>query len=369
MKKITILASLLIGLFFFTACDDDRNSNPVLQEPTTFVLNTPAYSTVVYDLKQSSSIELTCSQPDYGFTAATIYTVQVSLNNDFVTEGAYSTLSTTYTTAKMNVDAAEVATAATNLALTDGKTEADFPIITKVYIRLKAALTNGNGEIYSNAISLDNVSVYFALKPVVLPTAMNILGEGLGSASPVSMIPTYDNDGTFWRIAYVTANGKLKFNTTKEFDGGEFGTTATLVDNANASLSGDGDIVVANAGWYLIVVKASIIDRSITYTVEFNQPKVYLMGNTVGSWDVLDANVFTVPADGTGFFESRALDATDEVRMCVKLADLDWWKTEFIVLADGIISYRGTGGDQERFVVNAGKHVYLNFMTGKGKYE
>jgi hypothetical protein len=55
--------------------------------------------------------------------------------------------------------------------------------------------------------------------------------------------------------------------------------------------------------------------------------------------------------------------------MCVKLKDVDWWKTEFIVLADGLISYRGTGGDQERISVNAGKKAYLNFMTGKGKYE
>ena len=55
--------------------------------------------------------------------------------------------------------------------------------------------------------------------------------------------------------------------------------------------------------------------------------------------------------------------------MCVKLADVDWWKTEFIVLEDGKISYRGTGGDQERYIVNKDKSVYLNFMTGKGKYD
>ena len=44
-------------------------------------------------------------------------------------------------------------------------------------------------------------------------------------------------------------------------------------------------------------------------------------------------------------------------------------ENEFIVLADGLISYRGTGGDQERISVNAGKKAYLNFMTGKGKYK
>ena len=34
----------------------------------------------IYDLKNAQSVELTCSQPDYGFPAATTYTVQASLN-------------------------------------------------------------------------------------------------------------------------------------------------------------------------------------------------------------------------------------------------------------------------------------------------
>ena len=374
MKKITILASLFLGLSLFTACEDDRDSNPILQDPTTFVLNTPAYSTAVYDLQKSSSIELTCSQPDYGFTAATVYTVQVSLNNDFTTEGAYTTLSTTYTTAKMNVDASEIAVAATNLALANGKTETDFPLTTGVNIRLKAALTNGMGAIYSNSITLDKVRVHFALPAVVIPTTMNIIGDGIGgwdwSSNAISMVPTYDNNGTFWRMIYVTAGGKLKFNIEKAWDGSEFGSSATPVDNAGAGLGeNDGNLLVNNAGWYLVVVKSAVVGRDIKYTIEFNAPKVYLMGNTIGGWDIKDENAFTVPADGSGFFISPKLIATDEVRMCVKLADVDWWKTEFIVLADGKISYRGTGGDQERYIVNKDKSVYLNFMTGTGKYE
>lgn len=373
MKKITILASLFLGLSLFTACEDDRDSNPILQDPTTFVLNTPAYSTAVYDLQKSSSIELTCSQPDYGFTAATVYTVQVSLNNDFTTEGAYTTLSTTYTTAKMNVDASEIAVAATNLALANGKTETDFPLTTGVNIRLKAALTNGMGTIYSNSVKLDKVRVYFALPPVVIPTTMNIIGGGIGgwdwSTNAISMIPMYDNNGTFWRMIYVTEKGELKFNVEKAWNGSEFGSTAILVDNAKAGLSGSGNIVVEKAGWYLVVVKSTVVGRDVKYTVEFNPPKVYLMGNTIGGWDIKDENAFTVPADGSGFFVSPKLIATDEVRMCVKLADVDWWKTEFIVLADGKISYRGTGGDQERFTAKKDESVYLNFMTGTGKYE
>lgn len=71
MKKINILTSILVATALLTACEDDRDSNPTIQEPTTFVLNTPANATYnVYDLNQSKNIELTCTQPDYGYLNA-----------------------------------------------------------------------------------------------------------------------------------------------------------------------------------------------------------------------------------------------------------------------------------------------------------
>ena len=93
MTGIALLSALLC---LATACDDDNNSNPTLKTPSGFTLNTPAYAEgAVYDLERSQTVELTCSQPDYGFTAATVYTVQVSLDNDFPTEGQYFTLPST----------------------------------------------------------------------------------------------------------------------------------------------------------------------------------------------------------------------------------------------------------------------------------
>ena len=46
-----ILKSFLIiglGLGIFTACDDDRDSNPTLISPTEFVLNTPAILSLIH---------------------------------------------------------------------------------------------------------------------------------------------------------------------------------------------------------------------------------------------------------------------------------------------------------------------------------
>lgn len=42
MKKLNILASLFVGALAFTACEDDNDSNPIIQQPETFTVNTPS---------------------------------------------------------------------------------------------------------------------------------------------------------------------------------------------------------------------------------------------------------------------------------------------------------------------------------------
>ena len=115
MKKIfNILLLAVFTLSVFTACEKDDDSNPVLKEPTTFSLNLPPYAANnIYDLKNAKTVELTCSQPDYGFPAATTYSVQVALNSEFTekteeSEANYTELTTTYSTAKMDVVASEL---------------------------------------------------------------------------------------------------------------------------------------------------------------------------------------------------------------------------------------------------------------------
>ena len=84
MKKY-IIASLLAGvaLMGFTSCEDDRDSNPTLTVPDSFVLNTPALAGNVYDLANCEGIELSCKQPEFGYTAAVSYYPQLSLTNEW----------------------------------------------------------------------------------------------------------------------------------------------------------------------------------------------------------------------------------------------------------------------------------------------
>ena len=89
MKKIFTLAVLLLGaVSFFSACEDDNDSNPVLTGATEFVLNTPAYSGEVLDLQHSESVHFTFSQPDYGFPVVTNYYYQISKDGQFTTSVA-----------------------------------------------------------------------------------------------------------------------------------------------------------------------------------------------------------------------------------------------------------------------------------------
>ena len=76
---------MLLGMVLvFTACEDDRDSNPTLIQPTTFTLNNPVNNNV--DLYRSTAIPFTWSQPDYGgWPAAVDYQFEVSPTNDWTT--------------------------------------------------------------------------------------------------------------------------------------------------------------------------------------------------------------------------------------------------------------------------------------------
>lgn len=386
MKKLNIVMLLLTGSLLWAGCGDDRDDNPVFQEPTEFNLNTPAQATDVYDLENLSTLELTCTQPDYGYVAATAYKVQLSLENTFKeadeaagTTANYATLSTTYTLPQLNVDAVEFAMAMLSLwkASNDNADLPETPM--PVYIRLNAALSNnGMGQIYSNIIELPKVLGYNVESPVTLPAQMFLVGDFASGSSWgkwVEMIPVTDTPGKFWSVQYFGGNNVMKFNAQPTWDGNQVAYSEGLVPVASASYAGvsgvdDGsggqNIGVKNAGWYIMVVTTELEGKDLNYTLEFLAPDIYLTGDPSGGWDTFDdARKFTVPS-GEGEFVSPAFVAGGALRMCIKLPSTDWWRTEFAILANKI-EYRKNGGDQEAVNVSAGQKAYLNFLDGTGR--
>lgn len=379
MKNIYSILFLLAALIGFSSCESDRDSNPALNVPDSFVLNTPAYVSGVYDLKNTQSVLLTCTQPDYGFTAATTYKVQVSLSEDFATS---YTLPTTYNTAKMYVLGNEFAIGVCTLMVdAKGYDENNFPTTNiPIYVRLVANLGSVNAVVNSNVIELPQVKPFFALPPMKNIETMYLNGAILGDADwnkSVAMVPVHSNVGKFWTIQYFgTTSGdpvSIKFNSVKDDNEGTPFSVNAQIDEASKTLAGittnNSKLTVGKPGWYLVVATATINGRTYDYKLEFLEPKVYLIGPTTGGWDIKEENAFAKPAALPGEFVSPAFTAGGELRMCIKLDNIDWWKTEFIVRA-GKIEYRGAGGDQEpRIQVTAGQKVYLNFpgLTGSIK--
>ncbi len=383
MKKIVNIMMLFAGLTFFWACESDEH--PIALTPDTFVLNTPVYVSGIYDLKNTETIQLTTSQPDYGFTAVTTYRVQVATKSSFED---FVTLPTPYHSAKMDVSASEMAVALVGLlGIID---EADFPTEPfPVYIRLSAELSNGSHQVLSNIIELPKVKGYFALDPMVMPENMYLTGNVAGDwkwEGATTMVPVWGADGKFWVLQYLGKSGSdnaaIKFNTAKAWDGNEFGATADI-DAASTTLAGisfstDGNIVIGNPGWYIIVVTTEISGRDYIYHVQFLEPNVYLCGNAAGGvWGAGDNNKFTVPDISLGadvefvspaFSGNAAGESDGGVRACVVLNGQEWWHTEFMVFNEKLI-YRGTGGDQDRVSGKIGQKLYINFTKATGKIQ
>lgn len=385
MKNIIKSALLLVmSLGLMTACSDDNDSNPTLNTPTEFKLNTPALADVAIDLAHSSNIILTCSQPNYGFPASTVYTVQVATKEDM---SDAVELEQTSQSAKINVDAQTLASTLTNLYLNDGKTEADFPIDSKVYFRIRAYVANAAGdkvegsEILSNVVSLNNVHLLYSLPPVTTPDNVYVIGKFCewNWGNSFDMIPVYDHPNVFWRLVYIDDNSAdncgIKFNTNKEWDGGDKGFSNINIggDCADDIIDNNGNITSKNPGWYLVIVTTSVSGRNIIFDVKFNKPEVYLNGAAAGGWDECVASaMFTVPTTADGDFVSPAFLADipegddSGLRAYVKIPDNDWWHSEFMVF-DKKIVYRATGGEQARVSCSAGQKLYLNFAKGTGE--
>lgn len=382
MKNIIKSALLVVmSLTLMTACSDDNDSNPTIQSPTEFKLNTPALQDTPIDLANSSKIILTCSQPNYGYTASVQYTVQVATDEN-MTDAVE--LSETSSSAKVAINADLLASALTNIYVEKGKTEADFPMDVKAYFRLKANIVTSNGNVVegteklSNVVSLNNIHLLFSLPPVNLPSHVYAVGSFCDWKwdNCFDMVQVYGTDNTFWRLVYIDDSG-IKFNSAAEWNGSEVGYAGITVsgDCKDDIIDKDGNIASSKPGWYLVIVTTSVVNREIHYDVQFNKPTIWLIGPAAGSDDFAEEAEgwsFTVPTTKDGEFVSPAFvgsvpAGTDKgVRMYVKIPGHDWWHSEFVVL-DGKIKFRATGGDQDRATGNVGQQVHLNFAKGTGE--
>ena len=181
---------LLSMALVFTACEDDRDSNPTLVQPTSFTLNNPVNALV--DLAESTGIPFAWSQPDYGgWPAAVEYQLEISPTNSWTvstdeaaadetgaTIADYAILPSVFASCTGEMSATELAKALVSICQWQ---EGNVPEKQTVYVRCKAA-TAGAQTIFSNVVSLDVNPYYIELADAPIEI-WYLVGNEIGSKS------------------------------------------------------------------------------------------------------------------------------------------------------------------------------------------
>ena len=315
----------------FVACADDNDSNPTLQQPSTFVLNEPSYAAQMVALEYSNGINFTWSQPDYGFPAEVSYDIQASPTGSF-----------TVSTDEANADESG-ATIPDYAVITSGVfggsgsmdgtyldrnlvqicqwTESTVPSTQTVYVRL-AASTPGAQTIYSNVVAIQTIPFYIALKDAA-PELWYLVGECIGDGSWGN---SADNIGkaifslmTLADETYDKVTGKGVISYTGFFPGGKgFKLIKTPGDWNEQWGAGDagyvkndggsGNITVAADGYY--TVKLDTKNDVLTIDPYDGAPRAFTSMGMPGGYNGWDVNANLMTAFDTYGGENHAWSAT-----------------------------------------------------------
>ncbi|MCD8297581.1 MAG: SusE domain-containing protein [Prevotella sp.] len=365
-KSLLLPALALVAIPLMTSCENDDDSNPTIQYPTSFVLNTPAYATSnIYDLSKTETVTLTCSQPDYGYPAITIYEVQVAIDQSFAT---YTTLETSYTTAKMDLDGVELNNTIVNLYQQANGGADPSGVIFPIYIRLQAHVSGtDNTYCYSNTISLSKVAVSYV---ATVPSTVYVAGSSIhGGTSAKTFAPTYGFDGQFYAMAYLTSGSTFFWGDSAEPTNG-YSLTTTIDDEAGAGISAgsDGGIQVSNTDWYVLYLSLDVANNQLISSLTVYPASAYVIGEIEGgNWIDEDADwAMTKPADASSQWVSPAFIAGGELRAYIKVPDIDWWRTEF-TLYNGNLFWR-TVDIANNWAENVGSAYSVTCETGQKLY-
>ncbi len=177
MKKLSIFLAMAAVALGFSSCEEDRD--PVYQNPTTFVANTPEMAAQYIALTAGENLELTCSQPDYGYSAVCQYSAEVSLTADFAEYKELEAVDASQARIQLKQDA--IATAMCELHGFTAETYVDNgPEV--IYLRAVCQVKGIESSlIKSNVVSYNQVQGYFAIPT---PGFIYLVGQPEGWAGP-----------------------------------------------------------------------------------------------------------------------------------------------------------------------------------------
>ena len=380
---------LLSMALVFTACEDDRDSNPTMTQPTTFTLNNPVNALV--DLAESTAIPFAWSQPDYGgWPAAVEYQLQISPTNSWnystdeeaadesgMTIADYAILPTIYSSCTGNMSAVELAKALVTICNWD---EAGVPEKQVVYVRATAK-TAGAESIFSNVVSFDVNPYYIELAdaPIELwylvgsgigSSDWNNAADAVGSGGLIPMYPIMGNEydsrtgqGEIQYAGYFNAGQQFKLIQVPGDWGAQLNFT-NVKDPASFISDEDGDnhnIGIVEAGYYVIRLKTAISELVIEKYE--GVPGVYEMIGMPGEyqgWNPAEnlMNGMSTAVENHDWYLKSVTYSDTELKFAANGAwDVNWGATDFPY---GI----GTNGGPN-IPVRAGTYnVYFNDILG-----
>ncbi|MGN0085894.1 MAG: SusF/SusE family outer membrane protein [Alloprevotella sp.] len=396
MKKIFSYALMLLcSLCVFTACDDDHDSNPVIQHAKSFQLNTPPYAGQVYDLARTSSLSFTWSQPDWGFPVVANYYLQVSLDGNYTVSYAeaeadesgslradYIQFDTPFVGFEGSIKGEELAKLVQQIAAYE---EDAVPAEQTLYIRMLADVPVSGGvvapadTVSSNVVTLTVAPYYVELKDAS-PEIWYLIGACVGDGSwtnsaasvgtsliPMNVINGYEYDtktgqGEITFTGYLTTAGFKLVKTPGSWDDqwGQSGTDFVKNDG------GSSDIKVAADGYYTITLntktdKLTIVPYEGTPTV---YPQMMMAGDFNG-WDVSGNPAVMTPVTTVAGMPNHVwtytLDASAGNTSAKFLVDSTWQPN----WGAGAFPYGVGTNDGPNVPVSAGVYtVIFNDITG-----
>lgn len=297
-----IISSLAIASLALMGCEDDRDDNPTLKVSNgdiAFVLNEPSYKDFTVDLASSTSLDLTWSQPEYGFPVASNYYVQISKDGNFAASTDEASNDTTgtlvadyyqldaVTGCQTSVSGSDFATALENIYLWDSEEEVPASVDAYVRILSQPVANDAKYNIASNAIKLTVAPYYISLTPAETEIWYLIgacIGDGAwtndASAIGTSIYPMEEIEGA--KYDTKTGQGEITFT-------GYFATTGFKLvktpgswddqwgqgDSFGSFLKNDGgssNITVPSDGYYTVTLNTAtdeltVVAADITPTV------------------------------------------------------------------------------------------------------
>lgn len=298
MKKIFSVALMLLGaVAMLTSCSTDNDANPTIKSPTSFTINESPLADQYIQLSADNRVNLTWSQPDYGYNAFATYQVQVGLvDNGTVKwnekDGSPKYLSTPYTICNANINGEEIAEAICEIdgfKDTDSYIDMGFrEIALRIYANIQTSVNTevaGTGIVSDNYVTFKHMAAYCAIKS---PAYIYLVGNCTGWETPnqgnlehYSAWRLFENDdeigSNVFHGTFDLPAGDLQFRFYKALTGWDDDSMGPQVTDAGvpsnfAGNTYEGSILTDKAkGTWLF---SGFAGGSVEMTVDLNQKTV-----------------------------------------------------------------------------------------------